>query len=609
MTTFNAFSDYPPPEIDPVIRRRRRVTTLLLWCLVAVVAVLATYGGFRVRHAFFDATVPIHFQSDNTRNWAWGWYTFYNMHDRGRSFLDTYDDVGIQSRNARIWIDYAPARLAVVTAWAAWNYRTIPYQGFRSDRDFYTFYIHFSTIFELIGAAGGFMLTRQVLRDAGASEIRSFVLPLIAALLLVFNPAAIISTHGWPSGDYWVVPPFLWALYLARIGRWFAAGTILAIGVLFKGQIFFVLPMFVLWPLFQLRWREPLYLLAGFLATFGLLTAGWTLTTVDAAAVRHISWPALLLTLLPIVAFLAAMIVRWRKTRTVLDHVPRRLAAVVCFGLAGTAALSSMKLFGTSYAWFDASYVFGTDHWPKMIMGLTSNVPGILAYRYGWDMNHGPSQTVFTIGQTAVTMKTLMFSIYAVLLVLSCVGIAIQDARRSTRFLVAVVTPWLLFFTFPCQIHERYLLFAACTACICIGHSVGTALLGILISVLSFNMTLHVMLRNAGGAPKWNRLLHEQYPDWFAADTRFSYDMLRLINGTFPDIGWAVLLLAMIFLYLTLAPGRRGLIPGSVAASSEPAGFDVMPIPSTPQPSIRTEVNDPIPLVEPNEPQFRQEPN
>ncbi|HEX8340294.1 MAG TPA: hypothetical protein VF624_05240 [Tepidisphaeraceae bacterium] len=578
-------------------------TRLLAWVLIAAIGIAAAYAGTMLRQRTFDLTTHIHFVSDNTRNWIWGTYSFQNMHDRGRSFLDTYDDVGVQDRRSGVWIDYAPARLAVYTGWAAWNHSIWPYQWLQDTRAFFAFFLDVSTVIEIIGAAAAFALVRVVLLQAGASWARSMTLATVAALLLIFSPAAVLSSHGWPNGDIWVVPPFLWAMFFARVDRWLTAGVVLAVGLLFKGQLWFTFPVFLLWPLLQLRWRPPLRLLAGFVATFGLLTTGWTLTTVDPAHVRHLSWPALILTLLPLLLLAVLLVLRRRKPEWRLDRLPRRAAVAAACALAGGAALASMWLFGTSHAWFDASYNFGTNHWQFMTMGRTSNLPGIMQERYGWSREEGPKYVVFQALGKVVTLKSFLLGVFLLTLLIATIGIALQDSRRSTRFLVAIVTPWLLFYTIPCQIHERYLIFAAATACVCVGHSVGMALLGLLMSLITCVMQLHVMLDSGQGRFRWNRWLPTEYPGWFAPKTTFATDLYRVVSGTFPDIGWAVILLALMFLFMSLALDRRR---GVVAVEMSPAAPRLSPAVETARPVVvenrRPPVrrpDDPIPLVDP----------
>ncbi len=590
-----------------------------MWTLIAAISLSSLWAGVKLREWFFDVTEDVHFIPDNYRNYSWGYWTFYNMHDRGRSFLDTYDDLGIQDRTNRMYSDYSPARMAVYTAWIGSNHAKAPYSAFRSDREYWSFFVRFNTATEAIAAIGAFLLTSAVVRRAGAGVVRANVLGLLAGLLMWFCPAMIISAHGWPSGDIWVVPPFIWAAYLGVKNRWVGVGVALAIGTLFKGQVLFVAPMFLLWPVFQGRFAPPLLLACGFFGTFGLLTSGWTLTRLDVDRVRHLDWnavayaiglPATLIAgvlirkflvpridgedrnvraLLVIATGLLVSIAMFWPTLTldVASHpdpmrhramnIDRQLiiaialiAGVACiflrnwwriaaaaFGFAGLAMLMSMRFFDTCYAWFDASYMFGTEHFNVMIQGVTSNLPGIMTKRYDWDLRDSLHYVVFTIGDREITLKTFHFAIYLVLLLASTIGVAMHDRRRSTRFLIAIVTPWVLFFTIPLQIHERYLLFAGAAAAVCIGHSVGMTLIGVFMSVLTFLMTLHVMIMNPARRQAWCAHLHERYPTWFDANTDFPEQLHRFIGGTHPDIGWAVMLATLIFLWIAITPEKK----------------------------------------------------
>ncbi len=255
---------------------------------------------------------------------------------------------------------------------------------------------------------------------------------------------------------------------------------------------------------------------------------------------------------MPILAFIAFLVLRWRMPRLRLYRVSVRPAAIYCFAAAGLLAFASMWVFDTCYAWFDASYVYGTDHWPHMVVGVTSNLPGILDKRYDWSRTDGPMTVLFQLGSYDITLRTFLFLIFAAILLLSAIGLAMHDRRNSTRFLVALVTPWLAFYAIPCQIHERYLLFAACVACVCIGHSVGMTLLGVFCTILTMMMTQQVMFHR-GDLASSDRLLHESVP-WLFAGDGFVMRWNTFIRGTHPDIGWAVLLVLGVFLYITLTP-------------------------------------------------------
>ncbi len=142
-------------------RGSSRIARILLWTMVAIVSLTAIWSGVELRQWWFRVTTPVHF-GDIERNWLWGSYTYYNIHDKGRSFLDTYDDVGIQGRRNALWIDYAPARLLVNTLWAASNHDSMPYTWIRrwsyvrdvdAVYEFHWFYRVFNTGMELLGSA------------------------------------------------------------------------------------------------------------------------------------------------------------------------------------------------------------------------------------------------------------------------------------------------------------------------------------------------------------------------------------------------------------------------------------------------------------------------
>lgn len=639
--------------------RSKTPALVLKWIAFVCIVALSIWAGLRGRVWQFTVTEPTHFFSDETRNWLWGQYTYKNIHDKGRSFLDTYDDVGIQDRGASVYTDYAPLRMAVFTLWAASDEHAYPDRrfawpdpNFKSRRDFHAFYVDFNAAMELIGAAGVFVLVRAVERRARDVRINNerwwtftgVGVALVAALIIWFNPAMWLSAHSWPDGDSWIIPPFVWACYFCVRRCWFSAGVVLAIGALFKGQQFIIAPVFILWPLFQGRPGAALHFVCGLIAAFGIATAGWTLTYIGVDGLRHVSGPAagyvvslvLAVTVLPVAQaiFFArftgrrnAAIIRasaivacifalaWPVLLSIPTADGRRLAStmpinhslilammligifVVCFArrrdlavaaaaLAGTGALLSMPLFGTCFAWFDAGYLFGPGHWEYMVMGLTSNLPGIMQRRFGWDGDgviNTVQTTIHLFGQTIdITLRRLLFWIFCVLLVISSAGIAMHDRRRSTRLLIAICTPWLLFFCIPAQIHERYLLFGAAVAAVCIGDSVGMALLGIFLSAVTWIMTMSVLNNNPWQRMAWDKWLAHMYPAIFAPDTQFAHVLQRFVLGTFPDIGWAVLLATAIFFYFTVTPiwVRRRRVVAAVEALPIIEPRTLLPVPA-----------------------------
>src|SRR5437660_6386422 len=115
-------------------------------------------------------------------------------------------------------------------------------------------------------------------------EHRASICGLAAASVAWLEPSMILDAHGWPQWDVWILPFYLFAALAALRDRWFWCGSLLAAGAMFKGQLLFVAPFFVFWPLWQKRWRSVLRVLAGFTATAALIVSPWLLPTPAAWA-------------------------------------------------------------------------------------------------------------------------------------------------------------------------------------------------------------------------------------------------------------------------------------------------------------------------------------
>jgi hypothetical protein len=94
------------------------------------------------------------------------------------------------------------------------------------------------------------------------------------------------------------------------------------------------------------------------------------------------------------------------------------------------------------------------------------------------------------------------------------------------------------------------------------GVSVGTTLLSLFLSLWAWAMTIDQMLRNGART----QFLQDLAPD---AGAR----LYAAVAATHPDIAWALLLCAAIFLYLSLAPGSRrsGIRPSGIASGRRDA--------------------------------------
>jgi hypothetical protein len=124
--------------------------------------------------------------------------------------------------------------------------------------------------------------------------------------------------------------------------------------------------------------------------------------------------------------------------------------------------------------------------------------------------------------------------------------------------LLALVTPWLVFFVFPAEVHGRYSLFFAGISAICIGESIGMFLLSLFFTALA---TIHILddLLQAGDASGWSRLLWARYPNLFSYDC--ADRLYRFLEGTHPDLAWPLFVATGIFLYFSFARTKQDLHP------------------------------------------------
>ncbi len=627
-------------------RWRTYAKPVLGWLLIAVSIAYSFQWGRDYRKWAFEYTAPIRFVWDIERGYFWG------RQVAAHGYLNLYDTMAGQGPRDPLWLDYAPLRLAAMGMWGRWTTEHFPRQDqWREGYDLHWPILTFNTAIAAFGSVGIFLLiytwrrksrqpafrrrtrlerwfARTVLRRPIApieapelapdpkpiSSLYGAVPALIGALLFWFNPAVVLSSHGWPTWDMWVIPFYIWGILLAVWDFWFIAGVVIAIGAMFKGQQFFVAPIFLAWPLLQGRVGPPVRWAIGLLFGIGLLAAPWLVSykpmvgeqlprildhtaiawvvgTVLAAALMWLGWrwprsrntdPAkfrrIWLTQLALRSLLTlgcALLVFWPWLRVgYRDNValPIALTALlltaagllrwrsqwyVWAACLGASLLFCIPLFHGSSAWADCSFGYGTRHWPGMIMGQTSNLGGILKERYHWE---DVMETVYTIEPDTlmgwpteameIPMREFLFGLFVLSMVPCIVGVALQHSRRDPRFLLAITAPWLVFFAFPPQVHERYLLFAAGVGMVAAGVSVGSTLLALFLTLVTFIMTIHVMLSNRNW-PKFGADISPDFPRQFH----------NFIFGTYPDIGWAVLLATLIFIYWAIAPspGRKRL--------------------------------------------------
>jgi len=218
--------------------------------------------------------------------------------------------------------------------------------------------------------------------------------------------------------------------------------------------------------------------------------------------------------------------------------LPARRAAYVVAALAAVCLLLCMPLFDASSAWLRIGPRYGAakyDH--DLSVGNAFCLAAIFDAR-GW----GAHDVVFRLPfGAAVTMRQLLFGLYAAMLVACSFAMARLWQRNDPRLLAAIALPWLAWFAFAAQIHERYLLFGAVVGGIAIAVHAGAFLVALLMTALSWIMTVGVML----DMPGRDRFLGGNGPE-----------LDRFIDGLHPAFCWVVMTATLAVLAMCLWPAR-----------------------------------------------------
>jgi hypothetical protein len=632
----------PAGDRGPVRRVLKWIGAVLFWLAFAAAVLLAYDWGVRLRQWTWETCRPVHYQWDMNNAMAWGtrvlagwdgerattplrpgqavpWRQLFS------NYLHFYDATARTARrdaaphvfaaaasaapeDLNYQLDYAPGKLLVMTVWMRQVRAAYPdparfanpYNQFQPE--YIVPLLRFNQALELASAVAMFLLVRYWVdrhRWAGAApkwrwSRRAVLLGLLAAVLFWFNPALILDAHGWPQWDSWLLPFYLFAVLLAGADWFFAAGLVLALGSVFKGQLLLVAPIFVLWPLFQFRLGAVARLAGGFALMLAVLASPWllgepeaqvwTLCTLAAVAllVPCIWWRPLRLHQIGLMLIALALLLWpwWFEPRATGLAWGVALAAVALGGavslprkalgpwaaavLAGGAFLAARQ-YGASWAWWDIGFGYGTRHYLQLANRSVCNLPSLLSQRFHWRLPetlhyynaagqmvdiHVPIPSVASWPvrwvPTAVPMRSFLIGLYLTGLVLASIGAAIHHRRHDKRFLIAMVVPWLLLFTFLAQVHQRYLMWGGALASAAVAVDVGLTLAGVLLSLMTVVMMLDTLLAFARPDP--------------------APDLLRYLHAACPDMGWAIIFFTLVFLYVAVRPGPRRPRAQSAAA-------------------------------------------
>src|SRR5438094_8807628 len=239
-----------------------------------------------------------------------------------------------------------------------------------------------------------------------------------------------------------------------------------------KGQLLFVAPFFVFWPLWQKRWTSTLRVLAGFAATSALIASPWLLRTpaswIAIAAVAGISLPVFLKYKVP--------------------HGSAWLA-----GIIGCAVFVIGVFTRGSFAWLRVGFIYGSEHYPYLFISSCYNLPSLLS-NVGWSLKDPFWSLNLGSLHFHLTLQWTLRLLYLGALALCAYGAARHTRNRDPRVLIAIAAPWLLMFALLGQMQERYLLWGAVVSAVALGVSFRLSIIHFIISAASTAMIVHVIL-------------------------------------------------------------------------------------------------------------------
>jgi hypothetical protein len=471
-----------------------RVRKLGLGILAGVVVLAVFLAGIQLRRWIGENTRHVRYQHDVVNAFYWGnetlkqarrlspddaransWPAFF------RGYLALYDQVKDDADENDYGLDYPPLRLLTMAIWTKQVHDQFP----SADEDHPKLVnplLKINLLCELISATAIFFLVRLCVRRSTHShsgwpawlsrEQRAAVCGFAAASVAWLEPSMILDAHGWPQWDVWILPFYLFAALAALKNRWFWCGCLLAAGAMFKGQLLFVAPFFLVWPLWQKRWASALEVVAGLLATSALIVSPWLLRTpmawVIVAAVAG-------LTLL--------FVLRYR--------LPHRLARFA--GIISSATFVIGAFSGGSFAWLQLGFIYGSEHYPYLFISSCYNFPSLLAAA-DWSLKDDLLSLHVGPFHFQLTLQWALRLLYLVAVVLCARGAARHVRNRDPRVLIAIAAPWLVMFALLGQMHERYLIWGAVVSAVAFGVSIRLSVVHFVISVASTAMIFHVML-------------------------------------------------------------------------------------------------------------------
>jgi hypothetical protein len=462
---------------------------------VALLLATIFFAGIQLRHWIGENTRHVRYQHDTTNGLYWGGEVLeqarrlsadeasaHSWAGFGRGYFGLYDRVKDEAYNNEYGLDYPPLRLLVMSLWARHVHDQFPDVDDGHPK-LVSALLKINVLCELLSAVAIFFLVRLCVRRSSRVtqsrflpdlplKDRAFVCGLAGASVAWLEPSMVLDAHGWPQWDVWILPFYLFAAIAALKNRWFFCGCLLAAGAMLKGQLLFVAPFFVFWPLWQKRWGHALRLLAGFTATSALVVSPWILRSVQA-------WI--------FVAIIASV------TLLLLVRFNRRHSGAWLAGIAGCAAFFAGAFNGGSFAWLQIGFVYGSEHYPYLFISSCYNLASLLS-QFGWSLKDSLLSVHIGSLNFDLTVQWALRSLYLAVVILCAGGMARHLRTRDARTLVALAAPWLLMFALLGQMHERYLMWGAVVSAVALGVSGRLTIVHFIISMVSTAMIMHVML-------------------------------------------------------------------------------------------------------------------
>ncbi len=465
-------------------------------CRILIALLIATIflTGIQLRRWIGDTTRHVRYQHDIVNGFYWGsevlkearrlspdersansWTGFC------RGYLALYDRVKDKAYENEYGLDYAPLRLLVMAIWAKEVRDGFPWVDDEHPK-LVNPLLKINFICELVSALAIFLLVRECLRRSRPTQSsllnrlpqqhRGWICGLAAASAAWLEPSMILNAHGWPQWDVWILPFYLFAALAALKDRWFWCGCLLAVGAMLKGQLLFVAPFFVFWPLWQKGWLPTLRVLAGFVVTTAFIVSPWLLRT-----------PAAWIAVATVAGISSLVVLRYK-----LPHGAAWLA-----GIIGCAVFVIGALTAGSFAWLQIGFIYGSEHYPYLFISSCYNLPSLLA-QLGWSLKDPFLSADLGSLHLQITLQWTLRLLYLVALALCARGLARHLRDRDPRVLIAIAAPWLLMFALLGQMHERYLMWGAVVSAVALGVSVRLSIIHFILSAASTAMIVQVML-------------------------------------------------------------------------------------------------------------------